>query len=112
MLERDIERYLCDEVKKLGGIAYKFTSPGHRSVPDRVCALPWGVVYFVECKRPGKKPTQLQQREMDRLNQLGCRTRFVDSKPAVDALILEMKTEVHLWEEFFKGDENDDSTTA
>lgn len=54
--EEVIERHLVNEVKKAGGIAYKFTSPGRRGVPDRIVLLPNGKIIFVECKAPGEKP--------------------------------------------------------
>ena len=38
-------------VKDIGGIAYKFVSPAHRGVADRLVVLPGGVVWFVEVKR-------------------------------------------------------------
>jgi hypothetical protein len=34
--EKVIENYLCEEAKKIGGLCYKFTSPGRRGVPDRI----------------------------------------------------------------------------
>lgn len=34
MLERDIEKVLVREVRKLGGRAYKWVSPGNDGVPD------------------------------------------------------------------------------
>jgi len=71
MLERDIEAHLVEGVKRLGGVAYKFTSPGRRNVPDRICALPGGILFFVELKAPGKKPTAGQAREHRRLMDLG-----------------------------------------
>lgn len=36
MLEKVIEAHLVKRVKEQGGIAYKFTSPQRRSVPDRL----------------------------------------------------------------------------
>ncbi|ECS0227396.1 VRR-NUC domain-containing protein, partial [Salmonella enterica] len=50
--ENLIEKHLVTEVKKAGGIAYKFVSPGRRSVPDRIVLLPGGRLVFVECKAP------------------------------------------------------------
>lgn len=52
MRESDIERRLVQGVKKLGGRAYKFVSPGNVGVPDRLVVLPGGVVLFVEVKAP------------------------------------------------------------
>ena len=40
MLEKDIEKILVGEVKKLGGRAYKWVSPGNDGVPDRIVVFP------------------------------------------------------------------------
>lgn len=75
-----IERHLVNEVKKAGGIAYKFVSPGRRAVPDRLVLLPGGKVIFVECKAPGEKPRPDQLREHARLFALGHQVIVLDSK--------------------------------
>ena len=79
MLERDIEKAFVNRVKTIGGTAKKFTSPGRRSVPDRIVTLPGNVVIFVELKAPGKKPTKLQLRDHQRRRALGCDVRVIDS---------------------------------
>ena len=79
MLERDIESALVKRVKELNGLCEKFTSPGRRSVPDRIVTLPGNVVIFVEVKAPGKKPTKLQLRDHQRRRALGCDVRVIDS---------------------------------
>ncbi|MDC9593537.1 VRR-NUC domain-containing protein [Xenorhabdus sp. IM139775] len=81
-----IERHLVNEVKKLGGIAYKFVSPGRRGVPDRVVVLPNGRVVFVECKAPGEKPRPDQLREHERLRALGQTVVVLDSQN-VEAIV-------------------------
>ncbi len=86
MSEKLVEQALVSRVKAMGGIAFKFTSPGRRSVPDRLCLLPGGRVIFVECKAPGKRPTELQAREHERLRALGFDVRVIDSREAVNAL--------------------------
>ncbi|MBC8950217.1 VRR-NUC domain-containing protein [Xenorhabdus sp. TS4] len=78
--ENVIERHLVNEVKKAGGIAYKFVSPGRRGVPDRICILPSGRVVFVECKAPDEKPRPDQLREHERLRALGQEVVVLDSK--------------------------------
>lgn len=84
MLERDIEQYLVRRIKKLGGMAEKFTSPGRRSVPDRIVTLPGGRIVFVELKAPGKKPTENQLRDHQRRRDLGCEVMVIDTKEGVD----------------------------
>ena len=86
-LERDVERRLVEGIKALGGIAYKFTSPQRRSVPDRLCVLPGGKMVFVECKRPGGKVTGAQAREIARLKVLGHWATVVHSYEEVDDLL-------------------------
>jgi hypothetical protein len=50
LMERDIERYLVRRAIEHGGKAYKWVSPGHVGVADRIVLLPGGVVWFVELK--------------------------------------------------------------
>ena len=47
MLEREIEKKLVDGVRKLGGRAYKFVSPGNDGVPDRIVVFPQRVPKFI-----------------------------------------------------------------
>jgi len=84
-LEKDIENALVRRVKTLGGTCEKFTSPGRRSVPDRIVTLPGGVIIFVEVKSCGKMPTELQGRDHARRRALGCDVRIIDSKDDANA---------------------------
>lgn len=85
MLERDIERALVRRVTALGGMCEKFTSPGRRSVPDRLITMPGGQIIFVELKAPGKKPTELQKRDHARRRALGCDVRVIDTMESARA---------------------------
>jgi len=95
MLERDVEKHLVKRVKAAGGIAYKFTSPGRRSVPDRLVLMPPDLLserpvqraIFVELKAPGKAATPAQLREHERLRDLGFRVEVIDTKEGVDAFM-------------------------
>lgn len=88
MREKAIEAYLRGEVKKLGGKAYKFVSPGNAGVPDRLVLLPEGITVFVELKAPGKKSTKLQLKKQKELTGLGHVVfKDVDSKEKINAII-------------------------
>ena len=87
MTEREIERALCDRVKELGGVAYKFVSPGHSGVPDRIVVLPGGVIGFVELKRTGEKPRALQRKQMENLGGRGCFVAWVDRVEQIPKLL-------------------------
>ena len=92
MLEKEIEKYLRDKIKNLGGVAYKFISPGNSGVPDRLICLPAGKAIFVELKAPGKDPKPHQNLQINRLRILGFDVRIIDSKQKVDEFINEIQT--------------------
>ena len=89
MLEKNIEAHLVKRVKEIGGIAYKFVSPAHRGVADRVVFLPNGVVWFVELKAPGGRLSPLQKVFEDDMVRLRQRYVCLWSKEQVDAWVKE-----------------------
>ena len=97
MSEKEIENYLVRKIKNKKGVAYKFTSPGNSGVPDRLCLLPNGKIFFVELKSPGKNPRALQVNQITKITKLGQRVYVVDSKEKVDEVL---ETELFNW----KGD--------
>lgn len=71
MQEKEIERVLVDEVKRLGGRAYKWVSPGNDGVPDRIVILPGRQPIFVELKTEHGRLSALQKVQLTRLAILG-----------------------------------------
>lgn len=96
MLERDIEAYLVKRCKEIGALVDKFTSPQRRSVPDRLITF-GGRVLFVELKATGKKPTEAQVRDHERRRAAGAEVVWLDSKVAVDAVIVGLRAENTIW---------------
>ena len=96
MSEKEIENYLVRKIKNKKGIAYKFTSPGNSGVPDRLCLLPNGKIFFVELKSPGKKARALQVNQITKITKLGQRVYVLDSKEKVDEVL---ETELSNWKE-------------
>jgi hypothetical protein len=86
MREKSIEKHLKDEVEKLGGKAFKFTSPGNAGVPDRIVIIK-GLIKFVELKRPGKDLRPVQKFRKKQFEQLGVEVMVLDSKEKVDEFI-------------------------
>lgn len=87
MRESDIERRLVQGVKKLGGRAYKFVSPGNIGVPDRLVVLPGGVVLFVEVKAPDGRLSPNQRLQMGELTQMGAHVFVVWDAGDVDEFL-------------------------
>ena len=68
--ESKVERQLIDGVKALGGMTFKFISPGRAGVPDRIVILPGGAVHFVELKAEGGIASKQQRRMLAELGRL------------------------------------------
>ena len=76
MLEKQIERRLCDEVKAAGGMCLKQT--GLAGIPDRLVVMPGGKCAFIELKAPGEKPRKLQMMRIKQLKKLGFKCFVID----------------------------------
>ncbi|MFR0870070.1 MAG: VRR-NUC domain-containing protein [Oscillospiraceae bacterium] len=92
MREKIIEHKLLMEVKKIGGLALKFVSPGFDGVPDRIVLLHGGKIGFVEVKSPGEKPRQLQLARHRLLNQLGFKVYVLDSAEQIGEILDEIQS--------------------
>lgn len=90
MIEKYIEKKLVAAVKKMGGIAPKFVSPGFNGMPDRIVLLPMGRIAFVELKAPGKMMRPLQLIRKRQLEELGFLVYCVDSVEKIDEVLKEM----------------------
>lgn len=77
MREKEIEKILVAEVRKLGGRAYKWVSPGNDGVPDRIVIFPGQAPVFVELKTESGKLSPLQRVQIGRLQKLGQRVEVV-----------------------------------
>jgi hypothetical protein len=79
VLEREIESHSATKARKAGWWSGKFTSPAHRSRPDRIFGKR-GRVFFVEFKRTGESPTPLQLEEHTAMRAAGLTVYVCDSR--------------------------------
>jgi hypothetical protein len=93
MRESDIEEYLVERVRKLGGELRKVKWIGRNGAPDRLVMLPDRTVW-VELKAPGlaalfpHTPHERQQhREHVRMRAMNQRVEVVDSYQGVDEVL-------------------------
>lgn len=113
--ESDVEAYLVQEVKALGGEVRKVKWIGRSGAPDRLVMLPERTVKggsvrrpttgpftgktlisdrridalsaWVEVKAPGETPDPHQVREHERMRAMGQRVEVIDSREGVDRLL-------------------------
>ena len=81
MLESKIEKSVCDYAKKQGFYVRKFKAPGQRGVPDRIFLSPIGQVFFIEFKAEGKRPSDLQKREIRLIENCKGSVYVIDNVP-------------------------------
>lgn len=85
--EKTLEARLVREIEARGGMALKYTSQFHRGIPDRICLLPYGLIYFVELKSTGKAPTKLQTHALKRIFDLGFSGYVIDNTEGLDKFL-------------------------
>lgn len=96
MAESKVEDHFCKQVKAMGGLAFKWTSPGTAGVMDRIALLPIPpehraivnrYIKFVELKDFKKTPEPLQERVASWIRQLGFEVHCCDSKQRNDEVL-------------------------
>ena len=90
MREKNIESKLAAEVRRRGGLAPKFVSPGLDGVPDRLILLPGGKAAFAELKATGKTLRPLQAVRKRQLEKLGFRVFVIDSTEQIGGVLDEL----------------------
>ena len=81
-------------VKRLGGRAYKFVSPGNVGVPDRMIVLPGGRIIFVELKTDQGTLSPMQRHQIRQLQQLGATVWVVRGMQGVATTLGHLRTMV------------------
>ena len=84
MRESEIERHFVWTVERLGGITYKFTSPGRKGVADRIACLPDGSTWFVELKTKGGRLSKLQMLFAEQITSVNQKYACLWTKEQVD----------------------------
>lgn len=90
MKESAIEARLVREVKKRGGLCYKFTSPGNPGVPDRIVILPGGTTIYVELKTEIGRLAKIQKWQIEELRRRGAVVRVLKGMDQVLAFLEEV----------------------
>ena len=92
MREKETEAKLVKAVRKLGGLAPKFLSPGLDGVPDRLVLLPGGKIAFIELKAENRKMRPLQVRRKRQLEALGFSVYCMDRPEQIGGILNEIQS--------------------
>lgn len=85
--EKLLERKLSVAVQKLGGISIKLAATYLVGLPDRLCLLPQGRMFFAEIKTTGEKPRKIQVIVHNKLRALGFKVVVIDSTEQLNQII-------------------------
>lgn len=91
MLEKEIERYLIRGVKQMGGLCFKFVSPGTAGVPDRIILTKTGRVIFAELKTDTGVLSKLQRYVIQTMTSRNADVRVLKGLDDVKTFLLELE---------------------
>lgn len=90
-MEKDIEKWLGDQVTNMGCLYYKFVSPGNRGVPDRIIVIPPGFTMFVELKTDKGRTSAIQDIQIKRLQRAGAHVRVVKGRADAERVVADIR---------------------
>jgi hypothetical protein len=82
--EKLLERKLAKKIEALGGWCIKIVPLHITGLPDRLCLLPGGRLFFAEIKTTGEKPRKIQLKVIERIRRLGFKVYIIDSSGGID----------------------------
>ena len=85
--EKTLERKLSRLVKERGGYCFKFLPMHVNGIPDRICLLPGGRMFFAEMKSTGDKADPLQKVWHKRLRRLGFDVHVIDNSDYLNEVL-------------------------
>jgi hypothetical protein len=85
--EKALDKKLSAELKKIGGWSIKLITAHISGLPDRLCLLPGGRLFFAEIKTTGKKPRKIQLSIQNKLITMGFEVYVIDNSELIKKLI-------------------------
>lgn len=92
IIENEVETFMLKKAVEMGFEFFKFISPGHKGVPDRI-AVGHGYTFFVELKRSeDEEPRASQKHTINKLIDKGALAYVVGSKEQAVDLLTKVKS--------------------
>lgn len=86
--EKTLERLLKTSVEnKLNGWCLKLLSAHISGLPDRICLIPGGKLFFAEIKTTDKKPRKIQLVVHEKIRKLGFDVHVIDSSEQIKNIL-------------------------
>lgn len=85
--EKTLDKKLSAELKKIGGWSIKLITAHISGLPDRICLLPGGRLFFAEIKTTKQKPRKLQMSVQNKLILMGFEVYVIDNSEIIKKLI-------------------------
>lgn len=89
--EKNLEKRLVKRVKELKGKCIKMDVKSESGLPDRMCLMPGGSMFFVELKSYKQKPRPIQEYQIKQLRRRGFTVFVIDNYKDLEALFDETK---------------------
>ena len=91
VLEKDVEGKASDYAESIGYISLKINVVGQRGWPDHLFVNTHGHHVWIEFKKPGEKPSKLQDYRLQQLREQGAEAHWTDNlaraKDILDAAV-------------------------
>ncbi len=87
--EKLLERKLNKAVEKAGGWSIKLFTAYVSGLPDRLCLLPGGRLFFAEVKTTKKLPRAVQIVIHKKLRKMGFRVELIDNSEKIKQILSE-----------------------
>tara|TARA_R110000787_G_scaffold97665_4_gene201338 strand:+ start:37617 stop:37925 length:309 start_codon:yes stop_codon:yes gene_type:complete len=81
--EKYLDKKLVVEVEKLGGLCIKLVTTHFSGLPDRLCLMPGGKIFFAEIKTTLKKPRKIQIFVHNKLRDRGFTVYVIDTSKQI-----------------------------
>lgn len=89
--EAALESRLSAKIRLMGGWSVKLLPTFVTGIPDRMCLLPGGRIFFAELKSTGELPRRTQLLIHKKLIGLGFKVYVIDSSKLMDEILKEWK---------------------
>lgn len=85
--EKALDKKLSAEVKRIGGWSIKLLTVHITGLPDRLCLLPEGRLFFAEIKTTKKNPKKIQLSMHKKLVKMGFKVFVIDNSEIIKSII-------------------------